>query len=364
MSSRRSKFASLVERKEQARRARAVMPQARETGRAAPCPPALTGGETSQDAQMLPPGSAKVDWLTCTFGVEPDAALGRELWEVVSGWLGGSVVAEDCPGLLGYEFGTRFYLVAHGTPVLVGRCDWGGDRHQGRARLDVSGSGCSKVRNWHAVHEFVQSLPEVRITRVDLAVDCLMGEFTVEDARDWYLGGEFHAGGRRPRHSLVGDWLDPQYGRTLEIGRRTNGKMLRAYEKGRQLGDTVSPWTRFEVELRNIDREIPLDVLVRPDTYFTGAYACLERLLDVAGERIKTQQAEGEIALGHLTTHARSSYGQLVNVLRVKLSAEQVLDVICRDGLPRRLEKASLTAFHQIGADALLPDRSPTWTAL
>lgn len=73
---------------------------------------------------------------------------------------------------------------------------------------------------------------------------------------------EFTAGeGRPPRHSTPGDWLSetPYYGRTLEIGRRENGKMLRAYEKGLQLapGSTATKWTRFEVELRRKDRDIP-----------------------------------------------------------------------------------------------------------
>lgn len=333
-------------------------------GRAPASPRAVTRGESPpNEAQGLL--GAKVDWLTVTWFPEAGELVSRNVFELLTSWLGGSVVGEDVAGLLGYAHGVRFYVVAHGTPVPVGRLDWGGDHHKGRARLDLSGSGCSRVSDWRPVHTEVSSWTDVRLTRVDLAVDCLLGEFTVEDARDWYLSGEFHAGGRRPRHSLVGDWLDPHHGRTLEVGRRTNGKMLRAYEKGRQLGDCASPWTRFEVELRNIDRELPLDVLTRPDHYFVGAYACLERLLDVAAERIKTDQAEGEIALGHLARHARSSYGQLVHVLRAKLSAGEVLDYLARPGLPRRLEKASLTAFEAIGAAALLePERGQSWTAL
>lgn len=327
-------------------------------------PPVLTGGE-SRRVGGGGGARAKVDWFTVTFQplrevdewtgeITRGAALAAELWPLVSAWLGGSVVGQECPGLYGYAHGCRFSVVAHGSLIPVGRLDWGGERHGGRARLDLSGAGCSRVADWSPVRRWVESLTDAKLTRVDLAVDCLMGEFGVEDARDWYLSGEFHAGGRRPRHSTVGDWLEPHYGRTLEIGRRENGKMLRAYEKGRQLGDSASPWTRWEVELRNIDRDLPFDVLTDCDRYFVGAYQALARLLPVAGERIATHQAEGEISLARLVEFQRSAYGQLVHVLRAKLTAGEVLDVLERPGLPRRLHRASLVAFHQMGAGALV----------
>lgn len=316
-------------------------------------PPVLTGGESLGKQGR----AAVVDWLTVTWKPESDDVyVARECWPVVSRWLGGSVVGQESAGRYGYRFGCVFSVVLHGSVVPVGRVDWGGDRHGGRARLDLSGAGCSRIADWVEVRAWIESCEEATLTRVDLAVDCLMGEFTVEDARDWLLAGEFHAGGRRPRHSTPGDWLDPHYGRTLEVGRRENGKMLRAYEKGRQLGDSASPWVRWEVELRNVDRVLPLDVLTDRDRFFAGAYVALERLLQVKGDRIRTAQAEGEISLRQLVQFQRSAYGQLINVLRAKLSAGDVLDLLCREGVPRRLHRSSLSAFHQIGADALKPE--------
>ena len=55
------------------------------------------------------------------------------------------------------------------------------------------------------------------------------------------------------RVTWFGDWkyLDrDKLGRTLQIGCRTSDKMLRAYEKGKQLGDKNSDWLRIEVELK------------------------------------------------------------------------------------------------------------------
>lgn len=42
-------------------------------------------------------------------------------------------------------------------------------------------------------------------------------------------------------------------GRTFYVGRRENGKLLRVYEKGKQLGAENSPWVRIELELHNKD---------------------------------------------------------------------------------------------------------------
>jgi len=94
---------------------------------------------------------------------------------------------------------------------------------------------------------------------------------------------------------------------------------------------------------------LPLDLLTNPDPYFAGAYRCLEQLLPVAGERIKTHQKEGEIALEVMSTYCRTSYGQVLDVLRATgLSASAVMEQVSRPGVPRRLEKAALAGF--IGA--------------
>lgn len=332
----------------QQRQQRAGRAQAQRPARPARCPPALTGGEETQ--------AAKVDWCTLTWLPEPDEHVGALIHDLLCTSLGG-VMGESVNGMFGYESGVRFYVPVGGRPVHVGRVDFGGTHHGGRARLDLSGAGCSRVTNWRALRAAFEAWQAPTLTRVDLAVDCMEGEFTVEDAQSWYEADEWRVAtsGKRPRHSLVGDWWgEPKYGRTVEIGRRENGKMCRVYEKGRQLGDQDSPWTRFEVELRNNDRDLPFDLLTRCNEYFVGAYKCLSRVLDSAAERVKTHQKEGEIALEVLVNHARTSYGQAVDVLRVVgLSAQQIVDEISRPGVPRRLERASLGGFLSRGSPPL-----------
>ena len=309
------------------------------TAQRRPCPPALTGGESTNQG-------AKVDWLSLTWLPEPDEHVPMTVHALLNSLIYGGVMGEETNGMLGYANGARFYVAIDGTAVSVARVDFGGTNKGGRARLDISGTGCSRLLRWDRFTNWIAEWNEVTLTRVDLAADMLNGEYGVENAIEWYQNGEFNAGGRNPRHSLVGDWLAPKHGRTFEVGRRENGKMLRAYEKGRQLGDSQSLWTRFEVELRNNDRDLPIDILTRCDAYFTGAYKCLERLIDAAAERIKCHQKEGEISLEHLVTYAKSAYGQLFHVLRANLSASEVIEQVSRIGVPKRLEKSYLGGFN------------------
>lgn len=305
------------------------------------CPPVLIGGEETV--------AAKVDWLTCTFLPELGELVDRNIADWLFPLLGGAG-GETVNGFHQYENGLRFWHVADGSVINLGRLDWGGQARAGRARLELTGHGCARVTDWRELRSRIEALSECTLTRVDLAVDLLEGQFDVDDAVEWYRGGDFRAGtsGKQPSHSTIGDWLDDEHplGRTLMVGKRANGKMCRVYEKGRQLGDQASEWVRFEVELRNNDRDLPFEILTDCDTYFVGAYRCLERVISVAGTRIATHQKEGEIALEVMSGFARTGYGQVLNVLRATgLSFEQVFQEIARPGIPKRLERAALGGF-------------------
>lgn len=312
-------------------------------------PPALTGGE-SPDPTVEKNQGVKVDWVTLTFLPTPDELVDRTFFDFLNSHLSRPIFAVSAPGMLGYDYGVKFFCkLDDGKEHHIARLDWGGAMHKSRARFDLSGSGCSLVKSWAAFQDYVGALFNYTLTRVDLAADFLNGEYTVEDARIWYESGLFNAGGRMPRHNVIGDWFKPVYGRTLEIGRRENGKMLRCYEKGRQLGDPSSLWTRFEVELRNIDRDLPLNILTECNNFFVGSYKCLEQIVEAAVERIKTQQKEGEISLEKLTDCARDSYGRLISVLALYLSPDEIIETLSRPGVPARLEKATLVGVLQKG---------------
>jgi phage replication initiation protein len=185
-----------------------------------------------------------------------------------------------------------------------------------------------------------------RLTRVDIAFDDLEGERTVHDVREAYRAGEFKNRGQNPRSQMVGPWDEPEHwgaGLTYYVGTKSSGKQLCAYEKGRQLGDESSPWVRFEVRLGRLkDREIPLDALTDPASYFVGAYEWLSwaRQADSA-PRGRVSQLKAQITLRHLVFHCRRSYGKLVDVLRKELlmDADTIVSGITKIGTPGRLNR-------------------------
>jgi len=124
------------------------------------------------------------------------------------------------------------------------------------------------------------------------------------------------------------------------VGKRKNGKLLRVYEKGKQLGDPQSKWVRWELELHNRDRIIPWDVILEPGKFVAAAYPCMSWVNDIQ-ERIKTIKNTNKISYEHLTHYAQQAYGALINVmLEVEGSPEKVIERLKKPGIPSRLELA------------------------
>ena len=275
---------------------------------------------------------ALTDWLNITFPF-PDGADGivdllSHLDNYIDGAFGG--LKSRNRGLHGYHESFEFER-GH---VLLG-C--GGQRYT--ALISIPGEGCALLENrWDLVAHVFEKELHGNITRWDGAVDEYEGHYSVDLALDWYKNGLFSTGGNKPKMSQAGNWAEPDgSGRTLYLGNRKNGKLLRVYEKGKQLGDKLSPWTRWEVQLNNRDRYIPFDVLLNPRPYIAGAYTCMDWVSEEAC-RIRTTQKTGEISYDRLTDCARTAYGPLLNVMMaVEGNAEAVVKKLARVGVPKRL---------------------------
>lgn len=299
-------------------------------------------------------GTAVIDWFSFTFdGYFSDAnpVPMVRLW--LQEWMTSPICGDEGNGLHGFQHSITFKTLRLGELHPVAVLAWGGQNQRGKVYVSINGSGCSLIKDWGCVRRIVESVGAT-ITRADVAVDALHGEFNLEDASSWYENGGFNAGGRKPLYSVAGDWLIPTgEGRTFYVGRRKNGKYARIYEKGKQLGNRDSVWTRFEVELHNTGREIPYDLITEPSAYFAGCYPCCDGLVDVGAERIKTLRAEHEISLEQLKSYCRIAYGKLLHVLRFDVPRDELcllVDELASEGVPRRLGKTSLSAFNSGGA--------------
>lgn len=303
-------------------------------------PRPVTRGESTEQHQP----TAKIDWLNCTFPA-PTLSL-KGVLDFLSTCMGNRPVGSlERGGLFGFETRNAIYIYIGGVTAEIGSLAYGGEQQNGRWLLQLSGKGCAMVTDWDSLANFLEEL-NVTYTRVDLAVDFMDGRFTVDHCVSAHREGRFTSLGRTPGTSCAGDWLDAIKGRTLYVGKAANGKSLRCYEKGKQLGDLESPWVRYEVQLGNRDRVIPLDVLISPDKYFAGAYPFLQELIDSAPEKIATCRTEGETTLAFLLYHLKRSYGKVIDFAskNAKATDTDLVDEFRVCEMPRRLNPSSVVA--------------------
>ncbi len=306
-------------------------------GAASPSPRTVIRGESLEEDEIEAPRSggkalgAFTDYLNVTFRLpawsDPESGFFHRLIEAVGPAFG--IMEDQRRGLHGYLYSFRFERGGV-------RYAFGGQGNTGF--LSIPGEGCALVPHWDRLVALLRDELGARITRWDGAVDDFQGSHPVNEAVELYLGGAFNAGGRKPSCDQKGNWIEPDgSGRTFYVGKRKNGKLLRVYEKGMQLGERFHPWTRWEVELHNIDRVIPWEVIDEPAHYIAGAYPALS-WVSSSGSRIPTLRRTDGISYRRIIFYARIAYGRLVHtMLEREGSAEDVLRLLQRPGVPERL---------------------------
>lgn len=285
--------------------------------------------------------SAIIDWCRITF--ELDRSI-TDLIEDLSRITGLMISGVESKGLHNFAHGVQLRAFVDFQLVPFIRISWGGEHQKGRAEIDIPGASCGLIP-WRAFRTWAECLPASRITRADTAVDFHEGQHDVDQAVKWHADGLFNVGGRNPKTSCIGDWLQEVEGRTLMIGKRENGKQLRVYEKGKQLGNLESDWVRFEVQFGNRDREIPWDILEEPTKYFVGAYPALEQIIDEAGERIRTISNTSEITLGRILDAVKRTYGKwLHHFAHNGVEVADLVESVSVKELPTKVQASAVAA--------------------
>ncbi len=214
--------------------------------------------------------------------------------------------------------------------------------------ITLNGLGCANaLKGWELrLYKFLnEDAIRPTITRIDLAHDDLLGKaVSVNWAENqWEIGGFTpQNGGNPPNIERRGNWHRPTgEGRTLTIGKRTNGKFCRIYEKGKMEGSAESLWTRAEVELKNKDRVLPLDILLRPSDYFTACYPCFSDFDCNAPERIAVKQKTAEITIDKSVRVIQHQFGKYFNVLVALHEPAELVELVRhpnKEGFPQRLK--------------------------
>ncbi|MDP3512337.1 MAG: replication initiation factor domain-containing protein [Sulfuritalea sp.] len=282
------------------------------------------------------PNAALVDWLA--FTVRPPEGESHE-WVIREmqrlGLVG--VVEEMSGGFAGYASKAKY----EEDKIRLCLVAWGGKRQAATVYISFPGHGCARISDWAALQTWLEQY-QANITRLDLAYDDFKAEqISIGQAVEWYLTGGFGAGGRMPSHRVHGDWLlgdQSRSGRTLELGSREGGKLVRIYEKGKQLGNPIDPWVRIEVEWHNQSRRIPYEALTEPGRFLAGAYECLQ-FLDKEQSRIATTQRAAKVSFDKAMSNGRQLSGKLVNMALEVYEGDyaEVVEQLRRDGYPARV---------------------------
>ena len=233
---------------------------------------------------------------------------------------------------------------------------WGGEAQRSRIFVSLTGKGCQLLNQQALQFLHEQCVNQAgKITRIDLSVDDIDGKHTLGSVRSRYARGQFTAGGRPPEKREFSS--NKEKGNSIYIGSKSSSKQLRVYEKGKQLGKPDSPWLRVEVQLRQqSNRTIPLDVLLSPAPYFTGAYPALELMfkhLNATPARIKSVKATVALNVEQLLKNISRSAGRAIGFLISAGASEQrLIDYVRRDPgsyvkqFNQHIVHETLTALH------------------
>lgn len=221
-----------------------------------------------------------------------------------------------------------------------GHLNYGGQNDT--INVHITGTGCSKALiGWeYRLHDWLTKYAG-RLTRADAAADFFNGEYSPEQAEQDYKDGKMSLTNRQPFAEPRGDWYHGRGGKTFYVGKRISGKLLRVYEKGKQLlGDIAlraidethqlykyTQWVRVECEWHNTGRVIPLDILLEPGKYLAGAYPALSFISEVQ-DRIKTIKKTAELTVEKVKAVFKHQMGAWLYALLGLFGADVVNDLV------------------------------------
>ena len=257
----------------------------------------------------------------------------------------------------GKNFYEQCYEIINHEDVVVGDLCIGGQNNT--MLVMVSGQGCLMGDyGWQErLYQFLNKAQGAKITRLDLAHDDYDGTYLdIDDLNERETNGEFYYFGKPARVTWFGDWkyLDrDKLGRTLQIGCRTSDKMLRAYEKGKQLGDKNSDWLRVEVELKAKHTIIPFDAIINPSDYFINLYPCFKDLFqydDQVQSKIEYVKRSLKISIEKGVDIFRHQFGRWLGFFRQWFGDdEECINALAHDfSVPKRfnMTKHDWTRVH------------------
>lgn len=271
--------------------------------------------------------------------LKPKQILALDLDPDQSEWLHNELlkrIGADLAFIFGDEFRTLIskttsylqyangYTVYSAEREILLNVGIGGERQNNTVLFSLTGTGCKLAKDgWQQrLYDFLNYAKAGKITRIDLAHDDLEGKYSdfdwanEQETQDRFLLPKTRI---RPACTIAGEFKhgDPlNKGLTLYVGSRKNGKTMRCYEKGKQLGDPNSKWFRSELEMHAKARLIPFEVLIKPTEFFCGAYPYCEDLVNLAKKHYGDHTPQTVETMPAIKRQAEISLNRAINILK------------------------------------------------
>lgn len=249
---------------------------------------------------------------------------------------------DNASALISYRAKSGVYISNQNSMLLK-------DRHgHTNYTLVLNGKDCLVTKRWKLLIAFFKALPNVQINRVDISKDFKTG-ISLKDIKTAHRNGEFCINGQNPTMLSIGEFEhdDGIEARTVVIGKRENGKLLRVYEIGRKIKSKNRSEIRLEVEFRSSkSRTIPFEILANPESFFAGTYPYLSQFCNGKTAKMDFRKQEKNYDYLRKVEALRNSYGPTVNlILAVEGSPLAVVDLIRRGGFPSGMTPENIKAL-------------------
>jgi phage replication initiation protein len=185
------------------------------------------------------------------------------------------------------------------------------------------------------------------LTRIDLAADYYDGQYSPDKALEDFQAGKMQLNNKRPFAECRGDWFNEEGGKTFYVGKRTSGKLMRVYEKFKEIMgvkalrdidgnhplNSYKKWVRIEVEWHNKNRIMPLEMLINPGQFLAGAYPALGFLSEVQNI-VETTKKKVVATVERAVQIAKQQFGAWIYAL-IQVKGVGVLKEIIREDVPK-----------------------------
>lgn len=288
---------------------------------------------------------AFIDYINFTVKTNHFLDLGITDYDVIASLshylnkiFGYGVTGKRANGLNFYESSFDLGINGWGTVCIGGQNE--------TILVTVKGQGLLAARDgWEQrLYTFLSTYDDSKITRIDLAYDKFESERTVDDYLGMYHADMFKQRGQQPNVEQAGNWINPNgKGRTLYIGSRSSGKLLRIYEKGLQLSggftELFPNWVRVEIEFSAKQRVLPFEMLINPGQFLSGAYPALNDLC-VAQQVIETKKKIAKTTVEKALEVTRNQFGRYIWTFVELFGADEAIKKLThkKNILPEKLD--------------------------